>query len=477
MVKLPAVPLLLLPSLAVGAHMATTPTELSHQWVGTASLIIFIIAILLVSFEEFIRLRKSKPMLLAAGMIWALIGLSVQGSGASPQAEAAVRHSLLQYAELMLFMLVVMTYINAMTERRVFVALRSWMSSRRYSYRQLFWLTGVSTFFLSPFLDNLSTALLMGAVVMAVGRDNPRFVSLACVNVVIASNAGGAYSPFGDITTLMVWQQDIMSTNGRVGFFSFFSLFIPSVVNYLIPALFMHLALPEGRLPNPQEPVVMLRGARRIIGLFLLTIATAVCFQGLLYLPAVIGVLTGLSYLQFFGYYLKKTHKIHEAHVTDEATLTLPFVADSKRPFDVFLRVARAEWDTLLFLCGVILSVGGLGYLGLLSLASEIMYGQWGPTITNIAVGLSSSVLENIPTMSAVLAMSPEMSMGQWLLVTLAAGVGGSLLSIGSAAGIALMGQSGGRYTFFGHLKWAPAIALGYAASILTHLWINSGSF
>ncbi len=477
MLKLPAVLILLLPSLASGAHMSTAPTDLSYQWVGTTSLIIFTVAILLVSFEEFIHLRKSKPMLLSAGMIWALIGLSVQGTGASQLAESAVRHSLLQYAELMLFMLVVMTYINAMTERRVFVALRTWMSSRHYSYRQLFWLTGSSTFFLSPFLDNLSTALLMGAVVMAAGRDNLRFVSLACVNVVIASNAGGAYSPFGDITTLMVWQQDIMSTNGRVGFFTFFSLFIPSVVNYLIPALFMHFAVPEGRLPDTQGAVVMLRGARRIIGLFLLTIATAVCFQGLLHLPAVIGVLTGLSYLQFFGFYLKKTHKIHEAHVADETTLTLPFVAESKRPFDVFLRMARAEWDTLLFLYGVILSVGGLGYLGLLSLASEIMYGQWGATLANIAVGLSSAVLENIPTMSAVLAMNPEMSMGQWLLVTLTAGVGGSLLSIGSAAGIALMGQARGRYTFFSHLKWTPAIALGYAASILTHLWINSGSF
>jgi Na+/H+ antiporter NhaD/arsenite permease-like protein len=213
----------------------------------------------------------------------------------------------------------------------------------------------------------------------------------------------------------------------------------------------MHFAVPPGRLHETQPAVAMLRGARRIIALFLLTIATAVCFQGLLLLPAVIGVLTGLSYLQFFGFYLKMTHKKYDLDLADEGTLTLPFVADSKRPFDVFLRVARAEWDTLLFLCGVILSVGGLGHLGLLAMASEVMYAQWGARITNIVVGLSSSVLENIPTMSAVLAMSPEMSMGQWLLVTLTAGVGGSLLSIGSAAGIALMGQANSQYTFFSH--------------------------
>ncbi len=223
MIKFIVVLLLLLPSLASATHWATAPSNLSFQWVGHTSLIIFMLAILVVVFEEFTHLRKSKPMLLAAGLIWALIGLSVHDTPAALQAESAVRHSLLQYAELMLFMLVVMTYINAMTERRVFAALRNWMSRRHYSYQQLFWLTGLSTFFLSPFLDNLSTTLLMGTVVIAAGRENLRFVGLACVNVVIAANAGGAFSPFGDITTLMVWQQDILSTNGRVGFLRFSS--------------------------------------------------------------------------------------------------------------------------------------------------------------------------------------------------------------------------------------------------------------
>jgi len=231
------------------------------------------------------------------------------------------------------------------------------------------------------------------------------------------------------------------------------------------------------QLPGGGERVRMLREARRIMGLFLLTIATAVCFQGLLHLPAVIGVLTGLSYLQFFGYYLKKTHPRIETHGIDEASLTQPLSYENQRPFDVFLRVAKAECDTLLFLCGVILSIGGLGYLGLLSLASNLMYEQWGPTLANVALGLACSVLENIPAMSAVLAMNPEMSQGQWLLATLTAGVGGSLLSIGSAAGIALMGQSNGRYTFFSHLHWTPAICLGYAASILLHLWLNAWLF
>jgi Na+/H+ antiporter NhaD/arsenite permease-like protein len=146
-------------------------------------------------------------------------------------------------------------------------------------------------------------------------------------------------------------------------------------------------------------------------------------------------------------------------------------------PFNVFSKVARAEWDTLLFFYGVVLCVGGLGFMGYLSHASQLLYGDFGPTIANITVGVLSAIVDNIPVMFAVLAMMPEMSHGQWLLVTLTAGVGGSLLSIGSAAGVALMGQAKGKYTFLGHLKWSWAIALGYAASIVVHLWINDDLF
>jgi Na+/H+ antiporter NhaD/arsenite permease-like protein len=181
-------------------------------------------------------------------------------------------------------------------------------------------------------------------------------------------------------------------------------------------------------------------------------------------------MLTGLSYLQFFGFYLKKTHGLTGNQYADEDTLTLSLMVEGHKPFDIFVRVARAEWDTLLFLGGVILAVGGLGHLGFLAQASELMYNQWGPTTANILVGIASAVLENIPTMSAVLTMNPQMSLEQWLLVTLTTGIGGSLLAIGSAAGVALMGQAKGHYTFFSHLKWTPLIALAYALGILVHL-------
>ncbi len=443
--------------------------NLTGHWVGLLSIGLFVFAYILVMAEEFSHLRKSKPVIICAGLIWGLIAWVYTSHGLNTAVGQAVRHNLLEYAELMLFLLVAMTYINTMEERRVFDALRAWLIRTGFGFRSLFWITGILAFFISPIADNLTTALLMCAVVLAVGGDNHRFVTLACINIVVGANAGGAFSPFGDITTLMVWQK------GIVEFWTFFALFIPAAVNYLIPAAIMHFAVPDLKPEASKEQVLMQRGARRIIALFLATIATAVSFHNFLHLPPVIGMLTGLGYLQLFGYFLKKTaHMDHHGQPDDaehDGQMGTPGA------FDVFSHVARAEWDTLLFFYGVVLCVGGLGFLGYLSLVSEMMYTGWGATNANIAIGLLSSIVDNIPVMFAVLTMHPDMSTGQWLLVTLTAGVGGSLLSVGSAAGVALMGQARGKYTFFGHLKWTPVIALGYIASIFVHITVNSSYF
>ncbi|WP_316367782.1 sodium:proton antiporter NhaD [Candidatus Thiodiazotropha sp. CDECU1] len=445
------------------------PLDLTESWVGFLSIGIFLLAYLLVMAEEYTHLRKSKPVIIGAGLIWGCIAWVYASHDMPTAAGEAVRHNLLEYAELMLFLLVAMTYINTMQERRIFDALRAWLVRSGFGFRALFWITGILAFFISPIADNLTTALLMCAVVMSVGGDNRKFINLACINIVVGANAGGAFSPFGDITTLMVWQK------GIVEFGTFFSLFTPAVVNFLVPAAIMHFAIPDIKPAASGEKIVMQRGAKRIVALFIATIATAVSFHNFLHMPPVIGMLTGLGYLQLMGFYLKKTagrdHHGKPDNVEHDGEMGSPVA------FDVFNPVARAEWDTLLFFYGVVLCVGGLGFLGYLSMASELMYTGWGATSANVAIGVLSAIVDNIPVMFAVLTMNPDMSMGQWLLVTLTAGVGGSLLSIGSAAGVALMGQARGKYTFFSHLRWTPAIALGYIASIFSHMAVNSHYF
>ena len=468
--------LAILPGTALAAE-ETGLLDFTGHWAAFLALGLFFLAYVLVIGEERLDMRKSKPVMVAAGVTWLIVAILYNNAGASAAAEEAVRHNLLEFVELFLFLLAAMTYINTMDERGLFDALRGWLVSRGFSYRAIFWVTGILSFVMSPIADNLTTALLMATVVLAVAGDNHRFIVIACVNIVVAANAGGAFSPFGDITTLMVWQRGLLEIP------QFLLLFPASVVNWLIPAVIMSFVIKPGR-PDPfDEHPVIREGAWVIVGLFLVTVAMAVSAHSFLGMPPVLGMMTGLGFLKLYGYYLKRRSDslpAADAHM-GETGLALSQKPEDEgggtKPFNVFKALERAEWDTLMFFYGIILCVGGLGTLGFLAVASEAMYGGLGPTTANILVGIASAVVDNIPVMFAVLAVLPEMSDGQWLLVTLTAGVGGSMLSIGSAAGVAVMGQARGIYTFVAHLKWTWAIALGYAASIWVHIFINGSRF
>ncbi len=460
--------LLSAPAFAAESVEAVTHLNATGTLAGYLAVFVFAIAYLVVVAEEKLQLRKSKPVLIGAGIIWVLVGIVSTDPSAT---KAAFSANFLDFSELMLFLLVAMTYISAMEERRVFEALRAWMVRKGFSYQTLFWLTGILAFFISPVADNLTTALLMCAVVLKVAEGQDRFIAMCCINIVVAANAGGAFSPFGDITTLMVWQA------GKVEFMEFFDLFLPAVVNFVVPALVMSFFIPKGKPASISEKVETKRGAKRVMALFLLTIVTAVCGHQFLGLPPVFGMMVGLGYLQFFGYFLRmslpsslaKKRTIAEQKADQEKLRYLGSVV----PFDIFKNVARAEWDTLLFFYGVVMCVGGLGYLGYLQLVSVLLFDGLGASWAAFGIGMISAVVDNIPVMFAVLEMNPAISHGHWLLVTLAAGVGGSLLSVGSAAGVALMGAARGHYTFMSHLRWMPVIFLGYVASMLVHLWLG----
>ena len=467
----------------------------SHP-LGIAAIIVFCVAYLMVVSEDLIKLRKSKPVVIAAGIIWIHVALALkqlspegvriayaahewipeEGSGASHLLELLVMHHVGDFAAIFLFLMVAMTYISAIAERNVFLRINAWLISAGFGLRTVFWTTGALSFLISPVADNLTTALLMGAVVVTVGGTNKKFIAAACANVVIAANAGGAFSPFGDITTLMVWAA------GKVETGQFLAIFLPSLVNWLIPAAVMVMFIPKTK-PEPLKKAVELKdGWWLVVVLFLATIATAVTFHSVLHLPPFLGMTTGLGYFFIYGF----SRRLKEIRMR------------KAEPIDVLKNVADVEWDTMLFFFGVIMCVGGLKELGFLELAARNMYEGWGPYTANIAVGIISAVLDNVPVMFAVLGMDPamatlegvrqvsdnlspeqeatllkELELFQWLLITLTAGVGGSLLSVGSAAGVALMGTAHGKYTFVSHLKWAPAILAGYAAAIWVHHLLN----
>lgn len=476
----------------LAAVSSSLPINLTRTWVGCLILVLFTVAYLLAMMEEVTELRKSKPMVFAASLIWVLIAAVYANNDMTEQAGLAFRSSLESYAELFLFIMVSMTYLNAMEDRRVFDSLRIWLLSKSFSYRQLFWITGFQAFFISSVCNNLTTALLMGSVILTMGKGNQRFIGLSCINIVVAANAGGSFSPFGDITTLLVWQK------GVVPFKDFFALLLPAIVNFALPAAIMNFWIPKETPAAVSENETMKRGGLTIIVLFLLTIITATCFENFLNLPPAAGMMLGLTYLKFYSYYMQKiedvNHPFHASDVKIDHFAPMKYIDkpdilaelrkkeldqsnNSDQAFDVFQKVANLEWDTLLFFYGVMVAVGGLSFIGYLELTSHYLYGSHDPTVANIIVGIASAFIDNGTIMMAVLTMAPDISQGQWLLVTLAAGVGGSLLAIGSAAGVGLMGQAKGYYTFTTHLKWTPVIALGYFGSILVHFLINGRYF
>ncbi len=439
----------------------------TESYLGIIAAIFFIVAYTLVILEEVIDLRKSKPVLLGSGIIWTIVAIIATQKQSTEFLNIAIKKNILEYAELLLFLIVAMTYINALEDRQVFNAIRVWLTNKRFSLKQLFWITGILAFFISPIADNLTTALLMSAIIMAVAPHDKKFLCCASINIVVAANAGGAFSPFGDITTLMVWQSN------KLAFLDFFKLFIPAVVSFIIPAIFMSFGI-KNKLPPPAHEDVYLKfGAKRIVLLFLITITFVVIGNHVLSLPPVIGMMTGFGLLNIFAFYIKKHEIKKQALIADLV------------PFDIFKQIKNIEWDTLLFFYGVMMCIGGLDAIGYLEQAYSFIYHGFGNNLPlmhqhtpgNIIIGILSAIIDNIPLMFAVLTMDPNMVKGQWLLVTLTLGIGGSLLSIGSAAGVALMGQTKGVYGFFAHLKWSWAILLGYLAAIYTHFLVNSKLF
>jgi Na+/H+ antiporter NhaD/arsenite permease-like protein len=439
-------------------------SEISNSWAGYLALGGFFLAYLLVIFEEKIHLKKSKPVVLIGCLMWLFIGIYEAGHGGGEHAHEYIKELIAEIGELFFFLLVAMTYVNTLEERNVFRSLRSWLLRKGLGFRALFWATGLITFFLSPLADNLTSALLMSTVALAVSNGNPKFIIPAFVNIVVAANAGGAWSPFGDITTLMVW------TAGKVETLQFSYLMIPSVVNWIVPAVILYPFVPKGKPESSTDNIPMKPGAKTIIVLGVMTVATAVSFHQFLHLPPFMGMMLGLGVLMFQGYYLQywsNKFPLRALGTTKQ---------QEEEPFDIFQNVARVEFDTLLFFFGILTAVGALQYMGYLALISMSLYENIGPTWSNIIVGVLSAIIDNIPIMFAVLKMDPAMGVDQWLLITLTAGVGGSLLSIGSAAGVAVMGVDRENYTFINHLKWAPAIAAGYVASIVAW-WLVTGSF
>lgn len=418
--------------------------DLTLTWVGVVALAIFVVAYYFVAMEEQYHIDKAKPALFAGTFMFILIaGYYAFNNLNMELVNTEVEHLILEIAEIFFFLFVAMTYIETLLHMNVFEKLKYNLISKGYNYRKLFWLTGLLAFFISPIADNLTTALILSTVLITIERENKHFLVPGAINIVVAANAGGAWSPFGDITTLMAW------TSGKGAFSDFLFLFPASIGGYLVTAFLLSKFVPQTKpdfdVSTAKVPELM-HGANVVIALGVFTIACAVLSHQILHLPAMWGMMFGLAMLKLFQYNLKVKHK---------STL------------NIFESMSKIENNTLLFFFGILAAVGALYFIGWLALAA-IVYDPsvLGPTWSNIGVGFLSAIVDNVPVMSAILKANPVMGIEQWMLVTLTAGVGGSLISFGSAAGVGVMGKLKGIYTFGSHMNYAWTIFIGYVVSI-----------
>lgn len=469
--------LLLLPSLAF-AEGTTQALDLKTHFVGYFAVAITVLAYAIAMTEDLHQMSKAKPMVLGSAIIWFAIFIYYSMLyGTAKNVAVIFQSNLTAYAELFLFITVSMTFLNSMTERGIFDALRIVLVNRQYSYRQLFWITGVLAFLLSTVISSLTVGLLMGYIILEIGKNQPKFVGLAGLNAVVAANAGGTMSPLGGISTFFVWQQNMLH------FVEFFTLTVPCIVNFLIPAAIMHFSVIKETPVFSKETPVLKRGSKRIIFIFILTFSITILSNVFFDMPAIAGMIFGLGILQFFAYYLTKSENKSEriSHFLTEHEKQS--YIESQKGFDVFKCIAGVDWDTLLFFYGAMMIVGALSFLGYLDAMAHYLFTEISPTLANIMIGLTSSSIDNGTLMFAVLNMHPPFPTGQWLLLTLTLGVGGSLLAIGSAPALHVLGLMKGRlpegegYTFTLHLRWMPVILLGFFASILTLFFINGARF
>ncbi len=465
-------------SFAEGTDAAVL-VDLQHHFVGYFAIAVTVLAYAIAMTEDLHQMSKAKPMVLGSAIIWFAIFIYYSLTyGTAKNVAPVFQSNLTAYAELFLFITVSMTFLNAMTERGIFDALRIVLANKKFSYRQLFWITGALAFLLSTIISSLTVGLLMGYIILEIGKGQPKFVGLAGLNAVVAANAGGTLSPLGGISTFFVWQQNMLH------FTEFFTLTIPCLVNFLVPASIMHFSVINVCPTFPKQKVVIKRGSKRIIIIFLLTVGITILSNVFLDMPSIAGMMFGLAMLQFFAYYLTKSENKYEKvnHFLTEYG-KVSHIDSQKKGFDVFKCIAGVDWDTLLFFYGAMMIVGALNFLGYLDSMAHYLFTQISPTVANIIIGLTSSSIDNGTLMFAVLNMRPQFPVGQWLLLTLTLGVGGSLLAIGSAPGLHVLGlmkgsmKEGEGYTFTLHLSWMPAILLGFFASIGTLFLINGGMF
>lgn len=397
---------------------------------------IAVLALLGVIFEEVTHVSKAKVTLFAGTLSWILLYIQAVAGPQADAVDAELHENIGEIANLWLFLVAAMTFVAYLNKKRLIESLMNLVLPAKMSERQMLFITGAFCFFFSSLADNITATLVAIAMVLQLGLDKAKTVKFAVLTV-FAVNSGGVALITGDVTTLMIF------LDGKTRIQDLMWLSIPAFLSVMLLAALLSTGM-NGRITLNKhraqvEPVDIL-----IASVFLATILCTIAGNILFHIPPVLSFLCGLSIMFLLAHFLR--HDQDEDPILDY--------------------VRRIEFDTLLFFLGILLLVGMLKHIGVLEVLLQIyqlMPLEW----ANFMMGILSAFIDNVPLTAALLKADIHMDRGAWLGLTYAVGVGGSMMVIGSAAGIVAMSKVKG-LTFAHYARYSMLLLLCYGFGYLT---------
>ncbi len=414
------------------------------------AVIFFIIGYLAIAFEHPLKLNKTATALVTGVLVWLVLALLKGHSGIE-----SLSHHLASSAEILFFLLGAMTIVELVDSHQGFRVISKLIQTENPV--KLLWISSIATFFLSALLDNLTTSIVLVTLLRKLITNKETRLFYAGL-IVVAANAGGAWSPIGDVTTTMLWIGGQVSATGIMK-----ALFIPSIISLIVPLLFVSSKVNKMSLGNIEMEKTPTAQEQKEGNIMLwagsLSLIAVPIFKTITHLPPYMGILLALGIVWIISEILHSEK--------DE---------EDKKPLSVAHALSKIDTSSILFFLGILLAIGALESLGYLSQLAQMLQNTVGnQSIIVILIGIASSIVDNVPLVAATMGMYSitefPMDHQLWEFIAFCAGTGGSLLIIGSAAGVAVMGME--QISFGWYLKKITLIAfLGYIAGAIAYLLI-----
>ncbi|ERI62117.1 citrate transporter [Capnocytophaga sp. oral taxon 863 str. F0517] len=434
---------------------------------------VFFIGYLFITVEHQVKIDKTISALGMAVICWTilktadlpvfkiqdgLVPLADQYAGGNQEAiDTLLLHHLGEVAEILFFLIGAMTIVEIIDMHRGFEIIKKMVKTRRK--KKLLWVLGIVAFFLSALIDNLTTIIIMITILRKLVPFREERIWYASL-LIIAANAGGAWSPIGDVTTTMLWMANKVTAMRLIDY-----VVLPAVLCFLVPfAIASVMPIFKGKLDMPRmDKTEAYKSSTPILIIGVLAIIFVPVFKSIFHLPPYLGMLFSLATVWFFSELLKPNTELVEG---------------DKPSFSVHSALGRIEHSSILFFLGILLAVASLEVMGtLFNFAGTLSHVIPNENIVVMILGFASAVIDNVPLVAAAIGMFQEpLDAAVWHFIAFSAGTGGSLLIIGSAAGVAAMGME--KIDFFWyvkHISWLALIGFlaGSGALIAVETWFR----